>query len=77
MLSILAKEAAANTDLVENYNRIPKSVVRTKLAKNSIRTWQDQWDTTTKGPKRTLRFNGKSESQAKLTVHFSPNFVLH
>jgi hypothetical protein len=38
-------EAAANTDLVENYNRIPKRVVRTKIAENSM-TWQDQWDTT-------------------------------
>ena len=45
----LAKEAATNMDLAENYKKVPKSVVMSELTEMSIQTWQRQWDQTTKG----------------------------
>jgi len=45
----LAKEAATNMDLAENYKKIPKSVVMSELTEMSIQTWQRQWVQTTKG----------------------------
>jgi len=45
----LAKEAAANTGIMECYNKTPKSVVRSELGKKSADKWQRNWVHTTKG----------------------------
>lgn len=45
----LAKEAAANTVIMECYNKTPKSVVRSELGKKSADKWQRNWAHTTKG----------------------------
>jgi ribonuclease HI len=45
----LAKEAAMNTDIMECYKKVPKSVVRSELGDKSVGKWQRVWDQTTKG----------------------------
>jgi hypothetical protein len=45
----LAKEAATNTDIMECYQKVPKSVVRSELGEKSVEKWQRDWDRTTKG----------------------------
>ena len=45
----LAKNAAKNEPLTEEYNRIPKSVVTRELEEESVRKWQRNWTQTTKG----------------------------
>jgi len=45
----LAKEAATNTDLIESYKNIPKSVVMSELSEISVETWQRERDLITKG----------------------------
>ena len=44
----LAKKAAKNESLIEEYNRIPKSVVTRELEEESARKWQRNWIQTTK-----------------------------
>jgi hypothetical protein len=45
----LAKEAAKNTDIMECYKKVSKSVVRSELSEKSVEKWQTVWDQTTKG----------------------------
>jgi hypothetical protein len=45
----LAKKAAKNELLTEDYNRIPKSVVTRELEEESGKKWQRNWKQTTKG----------------------------
>jgi hypothetical protein len=45
----LAKEAATNTDIMECYKKVPKSLVRSELCEKSVQKWQRDWDQTTKG----------------------------
>jgi hypothetical protein len=45
----LAKEAAMNTDIMECYKKVSKSVVRSELGEKSVEKWQTVWDQTTKG----------------------------
>jgi hypothetical protein len=42
----LAKEAATNTDIMECYKKVPKSVVRSELGEESVEKWQRDWDQT-------------------------------
>jgi len=44
----LAKKAATNESLTEDYKRIPKSVVKRELEEESVRKWQRNWTQTTK-----------------------------
>jgi len=39
----LAKKAAKNESLTDEYNRIPKSVVTRELEEESVRKWQRNW----------------------------------
>jgi hypothetical protein len=59
----LAKEAAANTVIMECYNKTPKSVVRSELGKKSADKWQMNWAHTTKG--QITRVFPKSRRKAK------------
>jgi ribonuclease HI len=45
----LAKEAATNTDIMECYKKVPKSVVRSELGEKSVEKLQRDCDQTTKG----------------------------
>jgi ribonuclease HI len=45
----LAKEAVTNTDIMECYKKVPKSVVRSELGEKSVEKWQRDWDQTTNG----------------------------
>ena len=49
MADTLAKEAKTNMDLAENNRKIPKSAEIRELTERSTKTWQRQWDQTTKG----------------------------
>jgi ribonuclease HI len=49
LADILAKEAATNTDIMDCYKKVPKSVVRSELGEKSVEKWQRDWDQTTKG----------------------------
>jgi IS1 family transposase len=44
-----AKEAVTNADIMECYNKVPKSVVRSELGEKSVEKWQRDWDQTSKG----------------------------
>jgi ribonuclease HI len=48
----LAKKAATNESLNEEYNRIPKSVVTRELEEEIVRKWQINWTQTTKEKKK-------------------------
>ena len=50
----LAKEAATNENITENYKRVPKSVVVSELEEKSVEKWQREWTQSKKG--RTTRF---------------------
>ena len=45
----LAKEAAANNNIMESYNRIPKGVIIKELEDDSVKKWQTDWTNSTKG----------------------------
>jgi len=44
----ITKEAATNTDIIESYKEVPKSVVISELGEISVEKWQRKWDQTTK-----------------------------
>ena len=45
----LAKEASRTENIVECYNRIPKSTVYSELKEECLKQWQNEWERTTKG----------------------------
>jgi hypothetical protein len=44
----LARKAATNESLTEDYNRIPKRVVTRELEEERVKKWQRNWTQTTK-----------------------------
>ena len=70
----LAKEAATNNDIVEWYNKNPKSRVKSELSENSVKMWQSEWDSTTKGAITKLYFH-KMADRLKLKSNVTPNFT--
>jgi hypothetical protein len=70
----LAKEAATNMDLAENYKKVPKSVVMRELTEMSINTWQQQWDLTTKGAITKEYFPVVNE-RLKMNIKSTPNLT--
>jgi len=69
----LAKVAATNIDLAENYKKIPKSVVMSELTEMSIKTWQRQWDKT-KGAITKEYFPVVNE-RLKMDIKSTPNLT--
>jgi hypothetical protein len=61
----LAKKAASNESLTEEYNRIPKSVVTRELEEESVRKWQRNWTEITKGSKPHTKFHGNNNRTRK------------
>jgi hypothetical protein len=70
----LAKEAAANTVIMECYNKTPKSVVRNDLGKKSADKWQRNWAHTTKG-QITKEYFPRVEERLKLKINLTRNFT--
>ena len=68
----LAKGAATNMDLAENYKKIPKRVVMSDLTEMSIQTWQRQWEQTTKGAITKEYFPVVNE-RLKMNIKCTPN----
>ena len=61
-------------DLAENYKKIPKSVVMSELTKMSIKTWQWQWNQTTKGAITKEYFPVVNE-RLKINIKCTPNLT--
>ena len=59
-------------DLAENYKKIPKSVVMSELTEMSVKTWQRQWDQTTKGTITKEYFSVVNE-RLKMNIKSTPN----
>ena len=57
----LAKKAATNGSLNEDYKRIPKSVVKRELGELSVRKWQRNWTQNPKGNKSKEYFPNVEE----------------
>jgi len=74
LVDSLTKEAATNMDLAENYKKIPKSVVMSELTKMSIKTWQWQWNQTTKGAITKEYFPVVNE-RLKINIKCTPNLT--
>jgi hypothetical protein len=67
----LAKEAATNESLTEDYNKIPKSVVTRGLEEESVKKWQRNWTQTTKVGE-TNKFFPKVEERLKIKIKILP-----
>ena len=70
----LAKEAATSREIIECYNKIPKSVVLSEISENSVVKWQQEWDQTTKGA-TTKSFFPSVAQRLKLKINPSPNYT--
>jgi len=70
----LAKKAATNESLTENYIRIPKSVVKGELEEESVRKWQRNWTQTTKGGITKEHFPNVEE-RLKMKINLTQNFT--
>jgi hypothetical protein len=68
----LAKEAATNADLIENYRKVPKSVVQSELSGISVAKWQRKWDQTTKGAITREYFPVVADG-LKMKINITPN----
>jgi len=70
----LAKEAATNNGIIECYNKIPKSTVKSEFSENSVKMWQSEWDSTVKGAITKLYFP-KIADRLILKINVTPNFT--
>jgi hypothetical protein len=70
----LAKKAATNMDLGENYKKVPKSVLMRELTEMSKKTWQQQWDLTTKGA-ITKEYFPEVNERLKINIKCTPNLT--
>jgi ribonuclease HI len=71
----LAKKAAMNESLTEDYNKIPKSVVTRELEEESMKKWQKIWTQTTKGSKMK-EFFPNVEERLKMKINLAQNFTV-
>jgi len=70
----LAKKAATNESLTEDYKRIPKSVVKRELEEESVRKWQRNWTQTTKG-NITTEYFPNVEERPEMKINLTQNFT--
>jgi hypothetical protein len=70
----LAKKASKNESLIEEYNRVPKSVVTRQLEEESARKWQRNWIQTTKGS-TTKEYFPNVEERLKMKLNLTQNFT--
>jgi len=69
----LAKQAATNKNIPENYNKIPKSVIMKDLEEESVKEWQRKWTQTNKGRTTKEYFPVVSE-RLKIKLQLKQNF---
>jgi len=67
----IAKRAAANKNITESYNKIPKSVVTKDLEEESVKKWQRKWSQT-KGRNRKEYFQDVAE-RLKMKLQLTQN----
>jgi len=70
----LAKEAARNKNIVECYNKIPKSSITRDLKEKYTKQWQTEWESTIKGS-TTRSFFPNIEDRLRLRITPTPNFT--
>ena len=66
----LAKRAAANKNIPESYNKIPKSVVMKDLEEESVKKWLRKWPQTTKGSNTKEYFPDAATAQTPTKTIF-------
>ena len=74
MADSLAKRVAANKNILESYNKIPKRVVVKDLGGGSVKKWQRKWSQTTKGRNKKEYFPDASE-RLKMKLQLKQNFT--
>lgn len=57
-----------------SYSRIPKSAVKSELSESSVKKWQTEWDSTTKGA-ITKQYFPKLADKLNLKIDVTPNFT--
>ena len=70
----LAKKAAKNESLTEEYNRIPKRVVTRELEEESVKKRQRNWTQTTKGSTKKEYLPNVGE-RLKMKLNLTQNFT--
>jgi hypothetical protein len=70
----LAKEAASSRTIDECYTRLPKSALLCDLNEHSVKQWQNEWDSSSKGAITTSVFP-KIADRLKLRINSTPNFT--
>jgi ribonuclease HI len=70
----LAKEAAGNKNILESYNRIPKSSITRDLKEKSTKQWQTEWENTKKGL-TTRSFFPNIKDRLGMRITPTPNFT--
>ena len=64
---------AANKNILESYNKIPKSVVMKDLEEEGVKKWQRKWSQTTKWRNTTEYFTDVAERlKKKLKQNLTP-----
>jgi len=74
MADELAKQAAANSDIKDCYDSIPKLAVKIEVSEIRETKWQTEWDRTTKGVTTELCFPKVADS-LKLKINVTPNLT--
>ena len=72
MANTLAKQGKTNMDLAKNYRKIPKSAEITELTERNVKTWQRQWDQTTKGAV-TKQYFPMVKQRLMMNIKITPN----
>jgi hypothetical protein len=70
----LAKKAAANVNIKESYNRIPKNVILKELEEESVTKWHREWTNSTKG-RITKDFFPEVKESLNMKVNLTQNFT--
>ena len=74
LADLLARKASISSNIEESYKKIPKSTILRELKELSIKQWQNEWNTTTKGA-TTKSFFPNLEHRMALKISPTPNFT--
>jgi len=70
----LGKRVAANKNIPESYNKIPKSAVMKDLEEESVKKWQRKWSQTTKG-RNTKEYFPDVAERLKMKLQLTQNIT--
>ena len=73
LVDLLARKASISSN-IESYKRIHKSTILRELKELSIKQWQNEWNTTTKGA-TTKSFFPNLQHRMALKINPTPNFT--